>query len=337
MTTDTGISADLERHTAANLQRILETGPDLGAGYRRAAANTLRDLEERARTATRRETAVRGWGEVFVTSDAWRRRSGYVTVTSAVIASPVEERVITTADLGHAPELPGVPPLFAPIANRCDLRRAQPATATTIRWSGPIRPPVVPEGQPKPSAGLVPAVTPIIIPTVAFWVGVSRAVLDDNDQLRATIDGRLRNGLLLALDDQVSSVLAADPDVTGVSGDSLGDAILVAVGALAGAGYGGNVTVLVHPADLPAAGNLAGLAVLGVGAVLPAAGLTPGTAICADLRSAVQVRYAGDVRILTTDSHAEQFLSNELVLLAEMRAGGYVTDPAAAVAATAGA
>ena len=39
-TTD-GITADLARFTAAGLTRTLASGPDLGPGYRRAAASTM--------------------------------------------------------------------------------------------------------------------------------------------------------------------------------------------------------------------------------------------------------------------------------------------------------
>ena len=194
MTTDPDISADLDRFTAANLTRTLESGPDLGPGYRRAAANTIRDLEERARTATRRETAARGWGEVFVTSDAWRNRDGYAHRSPrAVIGGPLEERAaIGTDDLGAPAELPRVPPMFAPIAARCDIRPRPPGNATTIRWSGPVRPGPSPRATSSPSAGLTPAITPVILPSVAYWVGVTRQVLDDHAQLAAIIDGRLR-------------------------------------------------------------------------------------------------------------------------------------------------
>ena len=152
-TTD-GITADLARFTAAGLTRTLESGPDLGPGYRRAAANALRDLEVRARAATRRETAVRGWGATFVTSDAWRDRDGWLTRTPCIVGGPLEERAaIGTDDLGIAPELPGAPPMFAPIAARCDIRPTTPGNATTIRWSGPVRPRPVPEGTSNPTRG----------------------------------------------------------------------------------------------------------------------------------------------------------------------------------------
>jgi len=339
MTTTDDISADLERYTAANLTRTLESGPDLGPGYRRAAANTIRDLEERARTATRRETAARGWGEVFVTSDAWRNRDGWLTRTPCVVGGPLEERAaIGTDDIGALAELPPSPPLFAPIASRCDIRPAAPGDATTIRWTGPVRPRPVPEGGLKPEAGLTPAIVPVILPTLAYWVGVTRQVLDDHAQLAAIIDGRLRRGLGMSIDDQVATALADDDGIAEVTaaGD-LGAAIRVAVGQLAAAGYFGDTTVLIAPEDLPAAGILGDLPLLGVTAVIPSAGLPAGTAITADLRAAVQVRYHGTARILTTDSHLEQFLTNEITLLAEQRALGAVADPAAAVKATAGA
>lgn len=330
-------TADLARYSAAGLARTLASGPDLGPGYRRAAANTLRGLEERARTATRRETATRGWGEVFVGSDAWRNRDGYITRTACIVGGPLEERAIGTADLGTAPELAPAPPMFTVIASRCDIRPAAPANATTIRWSGPVRPRPVPEGDLKPDAGLTPAITPVILPTLAYWTGVSRQVLEDHAQLIGIIDGRLRRGLGMAIDDQVATALADDADVAEVTaaGD-LGAAIRAAVGQLAVNGYYGDTTVIIAPEDLPGAEDLTGLHVLGVTAVIPSAGIPAGTAIASDLRAAVQVRYHGTARILTTDSHAGDFIANQITLLAEQRALGAVTDPAAAVKATTG-
>jgi len=336
--TDLDVTADLARYGAANLARTLESGPDLGPGYRRAAANTIRDLEERARTATRRETATRGWGASFINSDAWRNRDGYITRTPCIVGGPLEERAaIGTDDLGALAELPPAPPMFAPIAARCDIRPAAPGNATTIRWSGPVRPRPVPEGDLKPDAGLTPAITPVILPFIAYWCGVTRQVLADHSQLAAIIDGRLRRGLGMSIDDQIATALADDDDITEASDGDLGAAIRVAVGQLAAAGYFGDTTVLISPEDLPAAGILGDLPLLGVTAVIPSAGLPAGTAITADLRAAVQVRYHGTARLSTTDSHAGQFLANEITLLAEQRALGAVADPAAAVKATAGA
>ena len=336
-TTDLDL-ADVTRFTAANLARTVASGPDLGPGYRRAAASTIRALEERARTATRRETAAHGWGATFVTSDAWRNRDGYLTTVPCIVGGPLEERAdIGGDDIGALAELPPAPPMFAPIAARCDTRPAAPGNATTIRWSGPVRPRPVPEGDLKPGAGLTPAITPVILPWLAYWTGVTRQVLDDHAQLAAIIDGRLRRGLGMSIDDQIASALAADADVAEVTAGDLGAAIRVAVGTLAAAGYYGDTTLIIAPADLADAEGLAYLAVLGVGAIIPSAGLEEGTAIAADLRAAVQVRYHGTARISTTDSHLEQFLTNEITLLAEQRALGAVADPAAAVKATAGA
>ena len=227
--------------------------------------------------------------------------------------------------------------MFAPIAARCDIRPATPGNATTIRWSGPVRPRPVLEGDLKPDAGLTPAITPVILPFIAYWCGVTRQVLADHSQLAAIIDGRLRRGLGMSIDDQIASALADDDDIAEASDGDLGAAIRVAVGQLAAAGYFGDTTVLIAPEDLPAAGILGDLPLLGVTAVIPSAGLPAGTAITADLRACVQVRYHGTARLSTTDSHLEQFLTNEITLLAEQRALGAVADPAAAVKATAGA
>ena len=100
--TDLDITADTARFTAAGLTRTLASGPDLGPGYRRAAASTLRDLEERARTATRHETATRGWGATFVTSQH---------LTTQGVSRQMS---LPAATLRHPPSEP------------CSIRRASP-------------------------------------------------------------------------------------------------------------------------------------------------------------------------------------------------------------------
>lgn len=324
-----------QRSAAANLRKYAHNY----AGdpyYPVALRQTLAAIDNRVQQAEERRARLLPWGDQFLHSAAWRDRTGYVTHGRASVDRYLEERAITGADLdGGELVIPGPSPLVAPIAARCDPRPASVGNATVIRWHGPQRPAAADEGQLKPGANLAPSLTPVSLPIVSYWVPVTRHVLDDHQQLAAIIDGRLRRGLGLDLDDRIAAALADDPDVATAGGPDLAGAIRNAVGALAANGYFGDVTVLVAPGDLAAAGSLADLPVLGVTAVIPTAGLTAGTAIAADLRAGVQVRYAGSAELLTTDSHAEQFIRNEITLLAEQRALGAVTDPAAAVRATA--
>ena len=308
------------------------------ASGKAAARAAMTRMGERAAAADadRAELTARGWGAVFTASPQWRNRTSYVAGPCPV-PGPLEERALGTADLGHAAELGPVPGFTAPITARCDIRRASPGNATVVRWHGPVRPGPVPEGGTKPDACLAPELLAVSLPFVAYWTGLSRAVLDDNQQLAAAIDTRLLRGIGLAVDDQVAEALAADDGLAEVAGADLGEAIRAAVGQLAVSGYYGNTTVIIAAADLPAAGHLGDLPLLGVGAIIPAAGLPAGTAIAADLRAAVQVRYHGPAKISTTDSHASQFTANTISLLAEVRVLGAVVDPAAAVKATTGA
>lgn len=337
--TDT-ITSGTARSVAGNLRRTLATGwgRQAGLSYEAAARGTIAAWEARADELEQREAKLLPWGQQFLRSPAWRGRRGYVTRGKAELGRYLEERAITSADLAGAELItPGPSPLVAPIASRCDARPASPGSATVIRWSGPARPGPVAEGEVKPGAGLTPELTPVPLPFVAYWVGLSRTVLDDEAQLASVVDGRLRRGLGLALDDQIAGALAGDDAIDTAGGPDLAGAIRNAVGQLAAAGYFADTTVLVSPGDLAAAGSLADLPLLGVTAIIPTAGLEAGTAIAADLRSAVQVRYHGTAAVQTTDSHAGQFVRNEITLLAEQRALGAVADPAAAVKATPGA
>jgi hypothetical protein len=279
------------------------------------------------------------WGAQFLASPAWQNRRGYLTDGAAVVAAYLEERAdITTGDTGALTSVlqSGPPsPLVAPIAARCAPVPASVGSATLVRWSGPLRPPPTAEGDLKPGAVMTPTVAPLAIPYCGAWIGLTRQVLDDEPALSAVIDGRLRRALGLALDDSIAAAIAADEEIATVSGADLAASILLAIGALAADGYAGNLAALVNPADYASLGAVNELTALGVGAILPTAGTPEGTVIVADLFAAVQVRTVGAARIMTTDSHADMFLKNELVILAEARVAGVVTDPAVAVLATA--
>jgi hypothetical protein len=278
-------------------------------------------------------------GEQFLASPAWRQRTGGLTAGVADIPGylgPVEERTTPDdRDVIDRGELRLIPPLTAPIAARCDTIPAAPGKASLVRWKQGLRPLTAGEGFTKTRAGLLTELHPVPLPIVAHWVPVPRAMLDDNPQLSAAIDGRLRRGLALALDDQIAIALRTDRSIPVVPAASnqigFAAAIRHAVGLLATAGYFGDVTVLVAPGDLVVAAALSDLAMLGVTAVIPTLGMTSGYAVAADLRAAVQVRYHHAAEVSTSDTVSGYFLNNQVFLLAEQRAAGAVADPDAAV------
>ena len=116
-------------------------------------------------------------------------------------------------------------------------------------------------------------VTAVVAPTIASWIAATRQLLDDHAALSALIDGRLRLGLALALDNAIMETITADADIPPA------DSVLAAVGQLAAAGHvPGLVTVILSPDDYAVPGQAADFLALGV-TVLASAGLRAGTAV----------------------------------------------------------
>lgn len=145
-------------------------------------------------------------------------------------------------------------------------------------------------------------------------------MLDDHALLAAMVDTRLRRALGLALDNAIVDLVADDDDIPAAA------SILAAVGALMAEGHG-DLTAVLHPDDLGDVGTVADLTGLGVGAILASAQLTAGTSLVGSLAAGVQLRTVGPARVLVSDSHADTFTKNELVILAEQRVAYGVCDP----------
>lgn len=81
------------------------------------------------------------------------------------------------------------------------------------------------------------------------------------------------------------------------------------------------------PEGFEQVGPVADLTALGVGAVLASAHVPEGTAIVGNLGAGIQIRTVGAARVMVTDSHAANFMSNTLVILAEQRVAWGCADP----------
>ncbi len=332
---DAAVATSVSRNLAALIDRERAKGAD--PGWLRAAEASMTGWDGQARNANAAlmrqiADAPAGpptWGQAFTASAAWRNRTGYVT-TAARLDGYLEER--------SAPLIPGsgrAAVALAPIAARCGAIPAGPGAATVIRWGEPLRSAEQTEGDLKAAAGTPPATETIVAPTIGSWLPVDRSLLDDEALLAALIDGRLRRALGLSLDDRIAGQLDADDDIPAVAGDDLPAAVLASIGALAADGWAGNLAVIASPADYPALGAaITHLAALGVAALLPSAELPGGAAIVADLNAAVLLRVVGGASVMVADSHAEMFLENRLVILAEQRVASAVSDPWAARRAT---
>lgn len=261
--------------------------------------------------------AAQSWGQRFTSSPQWRSRTGLTCDRVTLPAGYLEERaaagLLVPGAAGSG---------LGPVASRCGIIPAQPVHVTLLRWTGPLVPaePQVPE-EVKASGGQAPVITPVVAPTIASWIAAARQLLDDHAALATLIDGRLRLGLALALDDAIMSTITADADIPAA------DSVLAAVGQLAAEGHvPGLVTVILSPGDYAVPGQAADFLALGV-TVLASAGLRAGTAVVGSLAPAVQLRTVGAAQVLVTDSHAATFVNNELTILAEQRVAHGVADP----------
>src|SRR4029077_13358467 len=90
---------------------------------------------------------------------------------------------------------------------------------------------VVAEEALKPEAAMTPTVVPGTLETYAHWKGITRQALEDVPQIRSTVENRLRQGLVVALEGAVSAALTAAtlPTATVPLGGTLLEAIRVGV------------------------------------------------------------------------------------------------------------
>lgn len=264
---------------------------------------------------------------------------------------------------GIIPQNPDFPLL---IANLLDSQTSDGTTLEYLRdTSGPVtgtgtwnKAAVVPEGTPKPQSG--PFSFDLIttsLKTVAHWVPITRQAADDNGQLMGYINGRLNYGLMFNRDreiltgdgtTQMQGILTT-PGI-GAYQPELGntDAKLITLrkaktqGELAlyppdavvlnpldwqdielDTDDNGNFRVITNVTDGNAPLRIWGLT------VVTSVAMAAGTALLGGYRTGATLWQRTGVTILMSDSHADFFINNVLVVLAEVRANVAVHTPAA--------
>lgn len=300
------------------------------------------------------------WGDLFIASEAFRDYPG--AGSSRRVELPFDLETRAAIALGGAGGLAGaVPPyLYTPAAYQyasplLDVCGKVTTSANSVHWVQWAPNPqaaasVVAEGTPKPEAAMTPTVVPGILETYAHWKGITRQALEDIPQIRSTVENRLRQGLVVALEGAVATALGAAPipAATVPLGGTLLEAIRVGVATVQGAGYGNPNAVLLNPADwadldVSTIGNAGGAngqtSFWGMQAIAVPE-LAAGTAYVGNFSTAVQLFTRSAAEVFMTDSHGDLFISNIILLLAEIRALATVPDPGAAaecsVAAAAG-
>jgi HK97 family phage major capsid protein len=294
---------------------------------------------------------TRSWGDLFVGADAFLQYPGAGTSRRVEVPFVLEQRAaIESGDLGTAvpPYTYTRPPAAYP-SPLLDVVGKVTTSSGSVQWVNwtPAKqagPAATPEGELKPEAVMAPTVVPGVLETYAHWKGITRQALEDVPQIRSTVENRLRQGLQTALEGAIAAAInaATIPAVTVPTGGSLLGAIRAGVATVQTAGYQPNA-VLLNPADFAETD----IAIMGGTMNGPAVGasywgLRPiavpdvpvGTAYVGDFQTAVELFTRGTADIYLTDSHADFFIRNVLLLLAEIRALATVPDPSAAAECT---
>jgi HK97 family phage major capsid protein len=365
-------TTEAEKRELAGLEtRIAEIDPQLerwnsDAESTRAFASLTTRLEEhREQGIEARQPTGRGrqvvehtsFGQSFVESEQFRSysgrgQSGTVEITDFM---PHQQRAaIMTTDLSIPNYV--LPPrvqdvIMPPLLTVVDIVGVSSGTVEWVVVSGDPKAQVVGEGLAKPEAALTftPASAPL--DTLAHWIQITRQALEDATYIRSVIEGKLRRGVTLAIVDQIQAAITAAtlPVATVPVGGNLLDAIRVGIGTVQSNGYQPNAVIL-NPADWAALD----IAVMGGTLNGPTVGtnfwgLTPisstlqaaGTALVGDFKSGVTWFDRNVSSVFMSDSHADLFIRNTLVILAETRGKAAVPEPFAlcecSVSATAGA
>ena len=324
--------AQLESQRAyANLrQRLGDVGDD-------------QDIPRRGELVPRgAQLESRSWGEQVVSSgilDSYdgHGRSGTVTLPGVLTRAAIDP--IMLADLPpayvphHIVEVTGPSQLF-PLLGLVSTETVSVNSVDFITWEPNPVPPaaVVPEGALKPAMDVIANVVSRTLDTYAGWKAVTRQALEDFPRIQSIVEGKLRASLLASAHAAIAALLNAAGPSTGDGAGNLSAAIRVAVGELQAKGYNPNAVAL-NPNDW------ATLDVSAMGLFNPGGtwGLTPvavpelaaGTTVVGDFKSAITLFDRGQTSVFVTDSHADFFLRNQLVILAEARMLAAAVEPLA--------
>jgi HK97 family phage major capsid protein len=199
---------------------------------------------------------------------------------------------------------------------------------------------VVAEGALKPEAVMTATAQATSLVTWAHWKEITRQALEDIPQIRSIVEGRLRQGLVRAIEDSIAAnlIAASLPAVAAPTGSNLLTAIRMGVGTVQAAGYANPNAVLLNPADYATLdilvmnnANQAPAVQSGYWGLRPIAStaVPAGTAWVGDFSAGVTLFTRGTAQVYLTDSHADDFIRNVLVLLAETRGLAVVGEVAA--------
>ncbi|HSS09733.1 MAG TPA: phage major capsid protein [Acidimicrobiales bacterium] len=296
---------------------------------------------------------VRSWGGAFTDSEEFRSYGGRGSSGQVQMPFGLFERAaadpIALADYGNLVSPfrwePPVPTFRNPLL---EVIGRQPVSVGSVEYfyfkpHPPSEAEVVAEGDEKPPAEFEIQEKAAALKTYAHWKAVTRQALEDYARIRTIVEDKLRGGLLRALESAVTADLLANTDIPDREAANLLEAIRGGVADVETNGYTANAVAL-NPQDW-AGLDIAVLAATFNGPVLGRTfwGLTPvaapaipsGTAYVGDFSTGITLFDRNVTNVFLSDSHADFFVRNLLIILAETRALAVVTEPLALVKATA--
>ena len=297
-----------------------------------------------------RDADVAGWGDTFIGSREFAEYRGVGHSGRVELGSLFEQRAAIDTTFVKVP-----PFVFAPGASwtqttpLLDAMGKQRVSSGSIEWyTYPAAFPlaaVVAEGALKPEADVVPELQTASLNTYAHWKAITRQALEDIPRIQSIVENQLRGGLYRKLEaDAAAALNGATLTAVDGAGDLLAG-IRVGIGTVQAAGYTSATTVLLNPADYAAID----ISVMGTAGITPqsqstlwgvkviSAGAVPaGTAYVGDFANGLTLFDRGTTAVMLTDSHADYFIRNMLLILAETRALPAVTEPGALVKVSTG-
>ena len=340
---DENTAATNMRGKVDSLDKEIRTWASTSDAFSKFASISQPGSEKREQA--KNENTSRTIGEQFVSSNEFRSYQGGGQGQKLYVPSSLWETraLITTDTLNLAPAdwVAKAPTLTSPLLDAIGrVKTNRDVVKISIPSStGPVAGGPIAEGAPKPEATITWTDANVDIGTYAHWVPVTRQALADAPYLRSVIEGSLTNGVLRKFESEAAVTVNAATGFLPASGVSLPEGIRNGIGLVEGAGFQAQA-ILMNPQDSADVDNAAGAESALVayaqrqrtlwGVPIITAGAVPvGTAYVGDLKNGVTWFDREESAVYLTDSHADYFISNKLVVLAEGRAGFAVTAPSA--------
>ncbi|MFJ9125708.1 phage major capsid protein [Streptomyces sp. NPDC102340] len=333
-------------HLDTEIERLTELGE---------ASQKFGALAERAGVVveSRRETAKpkaevqhRSAGARFTASEAFKSYSGRGSSQAFELGADWlrQRAAITTAITNGDPAMwwsgPPEPSYTTPFLDLLGRVATSQGTVEFMQHGADPIAELVPEGELKPEATITLEMFTLTLDTFAHWEAITRQALADIPRIESIIDGQLRRGVLRKLEQEAAAKLAGAatvPTLTIADGQSALGLIRAGVAQVQGQGFQPN-TLLMNPADLATLDMDAMATTLNGPQSTPSYwGLTPvtsdqvpaGEAYVGDFKSGETWFDRTGTEVFLSDSHADFFIRNQLVILAEARAAFAVTEPRA--------